>query len=133
VTVCAACVPLLTENHNLLQQAEYDALREEGGKAAEAAAEALYLLQRDNAIKLRDFIDDYQPEPYGKTWGNDPDYHHIHTKLKEAMLNDEVNVKKMIKLEAGIVDKKKKKKSTKSKSRGSGSNKSGGENENGNA
>jgi hypothetical protein len=103
------------EEESRLQSA-YDALREEGGKAAERAAEELYQLQRSNAVKLRDFIDEYQPEPFTKSWGNDPDYLKIHSQLKEALVNDNINVKKMIKIEAGIV-KKKKKKPVKSKSK----------------
>ncbi len=43
-------------------------------KLADELGEALYLVQKMNAHKLKDVLTEYQPAPFGKTYGADPDY-----------------------------------------------------------
>ncbi len=43
-------------------------------KLSDELGEALYLLQKMNAGRLKDMLTDYQPVPFGKNWGTDPEY-----------------------------------------------------------
>lgn len=54
---------------------EYEKLIEEIGlQRAEYAADNLLSLQKSNHSKLLDMFKLYQPQSFGKAWGNDPDY-----------------------------------------------------------
>mmetsp|Transcript_16396 Transcript_16396/g.14797 ORF Transcript_16396/g.14797 Transcript_16396/m.14797 type:complete len:283 (+) Transcript_16396:2-850(+) len=51
--------------------------------------ECLYVLQMKNYKAFSSFIKEYQPNPYNKAWGNDPDYIAISKKLRDALLLDD--------------------------------------------
>ena len=51
--------------------------------------ENLFNTQKNNYENLMDFIADYNPNPSGKLWGNDPDYRKIMQELKKKILFDE--------------------------------------------
>lgn len=58
-----------------------------GGKDPKKAVDAVELLfqeQTKNFGILMNFLDEYQPEPFVKAWGNDPDYKKITKKYKMA-------------------------------------------------
>lgn len=76
------------------------------------AADKYFGLQKRNAVTLKTIIDDYQPVPFSKAWGNDADYMKLTTRLKNAMIGDEnINMKAILK-----ADRKKKMKKAKQKS-----------------
>ena len=51
-------------------------------KRAVDAVEELFQEQTKNFGLLMNFLDEYQPEPFVKAWGNDPDYKKITKKYK---------------------------------------------------
>jgi hypothetical protein len=53
-------------------------------KRAVDAVEALFQEQTKNYGLLMNFLDEYQPEPFVKAWGNDPDYKKMTKKYKVA-------------------------------------------------
>jgi hypothetical protein len=56
---------------------QYEQAKEEGGKAAEIAAEKLYQTQRANVTALLKMIKEYHPSPSANVWINDPDYYKL--------------------------------------------------------
>jgi len=73
-----------TEEMQLLL--EYERKREEvGAFRAEYLAEGLYTVQKGNYHELKDMIVDYQPQGFGKAWGNDPDYVRMSEELKNRL------------------------------------------------
>ena len=65
---------------------QYDKLREQiGAFRSEHLAEGLFTVQKENYIKLKHKLDEYQPQGFGKAWGNDPDYIAIMNELKETL------------------------------------------------
>lgn len=57
---------------------EYDqAKARKDNKLAEEIAEALFLLQKNNAENLANMINDYRPAAFSKVWGNDADYNEM--------------------------------------------------------
>ncbi len=75
----------------------YQRLKDEGGKPAQDAFENMYNVQKSNAIRVKEMIDDYQPAPFARAWGNDSDYLSISNKLKSALMSDEpVNLKSIL-------------------------------------
>jgi hypothetical protein len=52
----------------------YERAREEGGKAAEIAADKLFQTQKANVTALLKMIKDYHPSPSATVWINDPDF-----------------------------------------------------------
>jgi hypothetical protein len=51
-------------------------------KKAVDAVETLFQEQTKNYGLLMNFLDEYQPEPFVKAWGNDPDYKKLTKKYK---------------------------------------------------
>ena len=51
-------------------------------KKTVVAVEELFREQTSNYGQLMSFLDDYQPEPFVKAWGNDPDYKKLMKKYK---------------------------------------------------
>jgi hypothetical protein len=49
----------------------------------EELSDALFILQRMNAEKLSNMVTEYQPQPFSKSWGSDPEY----AKLSRQLLN----------------------------------------------
>lgn len=65
---------------------QYEQLREEvGAYRSEHLAEGLFTVQKDNYVKLKHKLEEYQPQGFGKAWGNDPDYIAIMCELKESL------------------------------------------------
>lgn len=52
----------------------YEQAKEEGGKAAELAADKLFETQKANVTALLKMIKEYHPNPSATVWINDPDY-----------------------------------------------------------
>ena len=85
---------------------EYDRVREEvGAFRAEYLAEGIFTTQKENYGKIKSLIAEYQPQGFGKAWGNDPDYVKMSEELKnqltaldkeEATANSEMKKKKKI-------------------------------------
>ncbi len=50
-------------------------------------AGALYFLQRMNADRLNDLMNDYRPEPFTKNWGADPEYKQLMRQLHTMSLS----------------------------------------------
>lgn len=53
----------------------------------DALQDSLFELQKKHSDQLKDLFDDYQPQPFGKAWGNDPDYIELSEKLKNMLQN----------------------------------------------
>jgi hypothetical protein len=88
---------------------EYERVREEiGAFRAEYLAEGLFTTQKENYGKLKSMIAEYQPQGFGKAWGNDPDYVQMAEELKNQLVALDVEEAK-----ANETSKKKKKKSKK--------------------
>ena len=67
---------------------EYDKLRNDVGlKRAEYLAEGLFTIQKENYTKLKKVLTIYQPQGFGKAWGNDADYLAISKLLKKRLKN----------------------------------------------
>jgi hypothetical protein len=65
---------------------EYDKLRNDiGSKRAEYLAEGLFTIQKENYTKLKKVLTIYQPQGFGKAWGNDADYLAISNLLKKRL------------------------------------------------
>lgn len=65
---------------------EYERAREEiGAFRAEYLAEGLFTVQKENYGKLKTLIAEYQPQGFGKAWGNDPDYVKMSEELKNQL------------------------------------------------
>ena len=54
-------------------------------KRADVMQDQLFELQKRNSEKLKDHFASYQPYPFGKAWGKDPDYVALSEKLKVMM------------------------------------------------
>jgi hypothetical protein len=88
---------------------EYEKLREEvGAFRSEHLAEGLFTIYKENYRKLKGKLEEYQPQGFGKAWGNDPDYIAIMAELKEKLGVDEI-----MRMEAEANGEKKKKKKKK--------------------
>ena len=57
-----------------LKEEQLRVAQEEGEKPAYQASLRLYAAQKQNYDKLMEFITSYQPSPFSKAWGNDPEY-----------------------------------------------------------
>ena len=65
---------------------EYEKLKADLGlKRAEYAADSLLNLQKANYGKLMDLFKVYQPQAFGKNWGNDADYIVMATELENMI------------------------------------------------
>lgn len=65
---------------------QYEKLRDEvGAFKAEHLAEGLFTVQKANYAKLKDKLEEYQPQGFGKAWGNDPDYIAIMKELQDKL------------------------------------------------
>ena len=51
-------------------------------KQADILLDNLLLVQQQNIEQLKLMFEEYQPNPFGKAWGNDPDYVNLSNKLK---------------------------------------------------
>lgn len=57
------------------QELEIEQAEADGNQGlVEELKDALYVLQRVNAEKIDSIITGYQPEPFNRAWGTDPDY-----------------------------------------------------------
>jgi len=75
-----------SKTEELHLELQYEKLREEvGAFKAEHLAEGLFTVQKANYTKLKDKLDEYQAQGFGKAWGNDPDYIAIMKELKEKL------------------------------------------------
>jgi hypothetical protein len=54
-------------------------------KRADVMQDQLFELQKRNSEKLKEHFAVYQPNPFGKAWGKDPDYIALSDKLKVMM------------------------------------------------
>jgi hypothetical protein len=65
---------------------EYERVREEvGAFRAEYLAEGIFTTQKENYIKIKALVADYQPQGFGKAWGADPDYVQMSLELKNSL------------------------------------------------
>jgi hypothetical protein len=65
---------------------EYEAKRSQvGAFKSEYLAEGLFTVQKENYFTLKTMIADYQPQGFGKAWGNDPDYVKMSEELKNRL------------------------------------------------
>ena len=65
---------------------QYEKLRDEvGAFKAEHLAEGLFTVQKANYAKLKEKLEEYQPQGFGKAWGNDPDYIEIMKELQDKL------------------------------------------------
>ena len=58
----------------IFQEENLQRYKEEGGPEYNKNALKLYDLQKSNYDCLMSYINRYQPDPFSKAWGNDPDY-----------------------------------------------------------
>ena len=64
-----------TKTEEMHLELQYEKLRDEvGAFKAEHLAEGLFTIQKENYTKLKNKLEEYQPQGFGKAWGNDPDY-----------------------------------------------------------
>ena len=56
-------------------------------KQADQLLDKLFELQSHNADIVKQFFTDYQANPFGKAWGNDPDYVLLSNQLKTKILS----------------------------------------------
>jgi hypothetical protein len=90
---------------------QYEQLREEiGAFRSEHIAEGLFTVQKENYMKLKHKLDEYQPQGFGKAWGNDPDYIAIMHELKESLAAADIAENEARPPKGNIKNKKKKKK-----------------------
>jgi len=67
-----------TRMEEMKLELEYEKLKEEIGLArSDFKADELLAVQKSNYGKLMDMFKKYQPQSFGKAWGNDPDYSRI--------------------------------------------------------
>ena len=77
-----------TKTEEMHLELQYEKLRDEvGAFKAEHLAEGLFTIQKENYTKLKNKLEEYQPQGFGKAWGNDPDYIAIMKDLR-AKLDD---------------------------------------------
>lgn len=75
-----------SQTEEMQLQLEYERKREQvGAFRAEYLAEGLFTVQKDNFARLKGMISDYQPQGFGKAWGNDPDYVRMSEELKTRL------------------------------------------------
>ena len=75
-----------TRTEEMHLELQYEKLRDEVGSfKAEHLAEGLFTVQKANYTKLKDKLEEYQPQGFGKAWGNDPDYISIMKELQEKL------------------------------------------------
>lgn len=65
---------------------EYEKMKAEDSIRASTIIEELMQKQLENSDSLKAFFSDYQPVPFGKAWGKDPDYIKMTKKLKKNLV-----------------------------------------------
>ncbi len=52
----------------------------------------LLKLQKRNIEKMKDIFKEYQPSPFSKAWGGDPEYAELSKRLKNVLLAEQGNI-----------------------------------------
>jgi hypothetical protein len=71
---------------------EYSRLKEAGDRRFVEVGENLLKLQKRNVEKMKEHLQEYQPTPFGKAWGGDPEYAELSKRLKSLLLAEQGNI-----------------------------------------
>jgi hypothetical protein len=71
---------------------EIQRLKEAGDRKAIEVGDALLKLQLRNIERLKDHFKEYQPAPFTKAWGGDPEYAELSKRLKKVLLSEQGNI-----------------------------------------
>ena len=82
----------INQENNVEDTINYNYSISEEEKQADLLFDNLLNVQQQNVEHLKALFDEYQPKPFGKAWGNDPDYVNLSNKLK-AMLSSGKKIK----------------------------------------
>lgn len=72
----------------MLQDKEYQRLKQSNDLQAEVVGDQLLSLQLENLDRLKGLFNAYQPSPFNRAWGSDPDYVSLTNQLKYLLMSD---------------------------------------------